>query len=132
MSRRFVLLATAAAAAIAAAWTATASAAFLWFANGTWQVWEPGPFWDSAYFAHGLRWTWAWFSYAAQASMRTTYGTELVYTGLAAAAVVGIVAFRLAMIVIGSANRLALYGKTQWADRKQMKEARILTTRRPF
>jgi hypothetical protein len=132
MRRRLVLLATAATATITTAWTVAASAAFLWFCGGTWEVWEPGPFWNSAYFAHGLRWTWAWFSYAAKAPMRTAYGTELAYTGLAAAVVVGLIVFRLSMIVFGGGNRLALYGKTQWADRKQMDANHIASTRRPF
>lgn len=134
MSRRMVLLGTTATATAAAAWTVTASAAFLWFAEGTWQIWEPGPFWNSPYFAHGLRWTWAWVSYAARASTRATYGTTLTYTGLAAAAVVGIFAFRVGQLLGYSAGSPGptVYGKTEWSNRTQMKKGGISSNRRPF
>lgn len=127
------LVATTASAVAVVGWTVAASAAFLWFADGTWQVWEPGPFWNSRYFAQGIRWTWAWISYATTPSTWSVYGATLVYTGGAVVAVAGVFAFRIGqMLGFFGGNRPSLYGHTKWAGKNQMTDAGIVTKNRPF
>lgn len=72
-----------------------------------------------------------WWMFWSDAGQTARTHLWIWVSGVAAATPFVAFVLRQVLDYLGSDNRPSLYGKTQWADRRQMKEARISTTKRP-